>query len=521
MWPDKTAIVDGRGRPLTFSQLSACSSGTAKVLMDHGIAKGDPIGVLLHDTLESVITMFAICQIGALFVNLNSNLKTLQLTNIIRHCGINIVIAESQLLARCPRDLVRTFLVIDSGINVNTSGLNCRTQIVPITVLDYTFAHTIHNRVIETDPAAIVYTSGSTGGPKGVVFSHRNLIAGAESIVCYLGNTAVDSLLSPLPLSFSYGLSQVMASVMSGAKLVLHKPRFPGDLLRVVKQHQITGIAGVPTFWQFFLMNERSLRQSPLRHLRYITNSGSSLSIDCLNRLRALLPQTKIYLMYGMTETLRSTYLPPDEIDRGARCIGKAIPNSIVLIVRPSGEETDPGEIGELIHAGPTVAMGYWNDPLGTARTFQARHLPTGALPVAVRVVKSGDFAYRDDDGFIHFVGRQDNTVKSLGYRVSLEEIEQTFEELPYVEEAIVLTEPDLISGVQFIAAVKPKNSEDHPQVQQIHHDFGILAPNYMKPKDIRLVNMFPTTSTGKIDRRALKQMIYRKDGKRDRCIEL
>src|SRR5690606_728353 len=270
-------------------------------------------------------------------------------------------------------------------------------------------------RRIDTDIAAILYTSGSTGRPKGVVLSHRNMVCGATSVASYLENTADDRILAVLPFSFDAGLSQLTTGFSVGATVVMLDYLLPRDVVRTLAEQRITGITGVPPLWVQIV--DQEWPSEVAGSLRYLANTGGAMPSETLRRLRSLLPDTSIFLMYGLTEAFRSTYLPPSEIDRRPGSIGKAIPNAEILVLRPDGTECDPEEPGELVHRGALVAQGYWNDPERTREKF--RPLPSGepGFQHTEVAVWSGDTVKKDRDGFLYFIGRRDEMIKSSGYR--------------------------------------------------------------------------------------------------------
>jgi acyl-CoA ligase (AMP-forming) (exosortase A-associated) len=281
--------------------------------------------------------------------------------------------------------------------------------------------------VVDADMAAILYTSGSTGKPKGVVLSHRNMVTGAKSVASYLENRTSDRILAVLPFSFDYGFSQLSTSFVAGACCVLMDYLLPRDVLRAVERKSITGLAAVPPLWVQLaaLLWPASVR----KHLRYITNSGGAMPGATLAALRAALPDTKVFLMYGLTEAFRSTYLSPDQVERRPDSIGKAIPNAEILVVREDGSRCAPGEPGELVHRGSLVSLGYWNDRQKTAERFRPAPGQDPGLVLTELAVWSGDTVRTDEEGYIYFIGRRDEMIKTSGYRVS-----------PRVEEIVYAT---------------------------------------------------------------------------------
>ena len=310
---------------------------------------------------------------------------------------------------------------------------------------------------IGEDLAAILYTSGSTGSPKGVMLSHRNLLAGARIVRTYLEITGKDRILSLLPFSFDYGLNQLLTAVEQGATTVISTFRLGDEIVRDLRDHAITGLAGVPTIWAILTKAAPSLAKTPLPHLRYITNSGGRVPQETVKALREKLPDTKIYLMYGLTEAFRSTFLPPDEIDRRPTSIGKAIPECEIFIVTAEGQRAKPGEPGILVHRGPTVSLGYWNRPEDTAKVLR----PHPFIPATLggeTVCYSGDLAVEDEDGFFSFVARNDAMIKSSGYRISPTEVEESLMSTGLFQQVAVIGLPDPFAGEKVHAVATAAN---------------------------------------------------------------
>ena len=355
-------------------------------------------------------------------------------------------------------------------------------------------------RVTDSDVAAILYTSGSTGQPKGVVLSHRNLVAGAASVASYLGNSAGDRILAVLPLSFDYGLSQLTTAFLSGACAVLINHLLPRDVLTAVVAERITGLAGVPPLW----IQLAALDWPADCSLRYLTNSGGAMPRATLDQLRARLPAATPYLMYGLTEAFRSTFLPPAELDRRPESMGKAIPNAEVLVLRPDGSECAPGEPGELVHRGPLVSLGYWNDAARTAERFKPYRSPLTGLMLPEMAVWSGDTVRRDEDGFLYFISRADEMIKTSGYRVSPGEVEAVLYAQGEVAEAAALgvPHPTLGQAIVVVVAVRAGRALDEARLLAALKPH---LPNYMLPHKIVLADAgLPRNANGKIDRKLL-----------------
>jgi len=360
----------------------------------------------------------------------------------------------------------------------------------------------LHRRVVETDVGAIIYTSGSTGNPKGVVLSHRNLVAGAESIATYLENTPAEKILSVLPFSFDYGLNQLTTSLYIGATCVLMNYLFPNDILNVLEKESITGLGLIPPLWLQLLQKDWDHSRFPA--WRYLTNTGGTLPESVVRELRRRLPNTRIYLMYGLTEAFRATYLPPEEVDRRPTSIGKSIPNSEIWILNEKKGHCKPGEEGELVQRGAHVALGYWNDPEQTRERFRPNPFASPELQIDEQVVFSGDRVRTDEEGFIYFIGRRDDMIKTSGYRVSPMEIEEILYNTGFVKHAVSFGIPDKILG-QVIVAVISLSDGTRIEAKELIAACSGKLPIYMVPKEIAVWNDLPLNPNGKIDRQAVK----------------
>ena len=348
-----------------------------------------------------------------------------------------------------------------------------------------------------TDPdglAAILYTSGSTGKPKGVMLSHANLWLGAVSVAHYLGLERDDVTLAVLPLSFDYGQNQLLSTWCAGGCVVPLDYLAPRDVIKACARHGVTTLAAVPPLW--LQLVERDWPEEAVSSMRRLTNSGGALTLDLVRRLRATFPETRLFLMYGLTEAFRSTYLDPAFVDEYPTSMGKAVPFAEILVVNDQGDIAAPGEEGELVHCGPLVAQGYWLDPERTAGRF--RSAPETSY-YGGTAVWSGDRVRRDEDGRLYFVGRRDAMIKSAGYRISPQEIEDAAIATRLAEEAVALGVPDERLGQAIHLVVRGKGSEE-----ELRQALKVELPNYMQPAVIRRVEAMPLSPNGKIDRAAL-----------------
>ena len=499
--PSKVAIVDGKSEH-TYEDLSRESDALAAALQDAGVAKGERVGILMDKYWEAIVAMLAATRIGAAFVNVNPMLKPPQVRYIAEDCDIRVMIGDSSKLDDMePKTAERAFYRGEKPDSPGVSG-----ELVDLAEVLHGGDKPKNVSVSEVDLATILYTSGSTGMPKGVSTSHRNFVSGAQIVSTYLENTSDDRILSALPLNFDAGLNQFTTSLRVGATLALLRSRLPGDLLKGLRRHEITGVTGVPPLWSLLLRGSKSIEEEPLTRLRYIANTGGRIPQANLDELRRLLEPsgTKIYLMYGLTEAFRSTYLPPEEIDRGTECIGKAIPDTQIMVINKQGEECAPGEVGELVHRGPTVAMGYWGKEEATRKAYRPNPLAPPELLDVERVVYSGDQVRRDEEGFLYFVGREDAMIKSQGYRMSPEEIENLLIGSGLVHEACAFGVPDPNVGHQVMAVVSLKNGGDEDVLEEIREYTVKNGPPYMVPKEIIVRDELPKTPSGKIDRKGI-----------------
>jgi acyl-CoA synthetase (AMP-forming)/AMP-acid ligase II len=358
---------------------------------------------------------------------------------------------------------------------------------------------------ISKDLGAILYTSGSTGKPKGVMLSHANIIAGSSIVSTYLGITASERILAVLPFSFDAGLNQLMTAFQQGATCILINFIFGREIVQALLKEHVTGLAGVPTLWSLLTQPNSGLDKQPLASLRYITNTGGAMPQPVLAILRKSLSTTKVFLMYGLTEAFRSTYLPPEELDRRPTSMGKAIPDTEILVLNEHGERCKPGEIGELVHRGPTVSLGYWGRPEDTARVLRSNPSLPPEMGDCEKVCYSGDLVKMDEDGFLYFVGRRDTMIKSSGFRISPTEVEEALFSSKKLRGAAVIGIPDEILGQTIKAFVVPRDGEPLDTDALLAH-CGEKLPRYMIPKAIEVLQELPKTSSGKVDYPTLRR---------------
>jgi acyl-CoA ligase (AMP-forming) (exosortase A-associated) len=498
-----------RGEALLYTDVQDLTLRTAAGLRALGIARGDRVVIFVPNRPEVVEVALACSRIGAIFIPVSPMLRGRQLTHILRDSGAATLVVSDALLSYAQPSIadaldVVNIVLVDSKQQPKLVRPNLRYS--RIEDLRSCQPAPIDPAPIDRDLAAILYTSGSTGRAKGVMISHHNLVSGAVSVSQYLENTPDDRLLAALPLSFDYGLSQITTAFHVGACATLTSFSMPAATVQEAAAEKITGLAGVPTMWAYLAAAEWPAKARD--SLRYITNSGGALTPTLIRSLRSRLPATRVFCMYGLTEAFRSTYLDPDQIDQRQGSIGKAIPNQEILVLRPDGSRCDPGEVGELIHRGSLVAQGYWNNSEATAKRFRPvpDWLPTASA--GELAVWSGDLARTDADGYLYFVTRADQLIKTSGYRVSPTEIEDIVSEVTGVIENAALGMPDELLGQKIVVAVAGSVTGAEDLIERIRRHCRLHLPPYMAPADIHVLEQLPRNANGKPDRGALAKWI-------------
>jgi len=502
-YPQNPALSYGSST-ITYEALWREARAVGAGLADLGLARGERVGVFLEKRIETVAAFFGISAADGIFVPINPLLRPEQVAFVLADCDVRVLITSTDRLAQlgeavkaCPA-LEHIVLVDDASVS---TGLRAK-----VSAWREVFRQAPGQRAIGTtidhDLAAILYTSGSTGRPKGVVLSHRNLIVGAESVSSYLKNTQDDVILAALPLSFDAGLSQVTTGFRVGAHVVLMNYLVAQDVPRLCARHGVTGITAVPPLW--IQLAEARWPEEVGARLRYFANTGGRMPRPLLDRLRGLFPNAAPYLMYGLTEAFRSTYLDPDEVDRRPDSIGKAIPDAEILVVKPDGSPCGPDEEGELVHRGALVAQGYWNDPERTAERF--RPVPGRDEPwrAPERAVFSGDIVRRDAEGFLYYVGRRDEMIKTSGYRISPTEIEEAAYRTHLVGDAVAMGIDDERLGQRVVLVASPINGAPL-NIEALLAEMKRQLPLYMVPSRVITREAIPRSANGKFDRVLLR----------------
>lgn len=498
-----------RGADLSYGRLRELSRRTAAGLEALGLKRGERLAIFLGNRPEAIELALACSRIGAIFIPLSPMLRARQLAHVLADSGAKVLVTSESLLhlaLQSAADAVHLRAIVLVDAVELPKPIRPELPFVLVDDLRSYDPLTHLAGVIDNDAAAILYTSGSTGRSKGVVTSHRNLVSGASIVAQYLGNVAEDRLLAALPLSFDYGLSQVTTAFHVGACAVLTGFSLPAATIQEIAAERITGLAGVPTMWAHLAAAEWPA--GSCEHLRYITNSGGALTPALVRTLRSRLRTTRLYCMYGLTEAFRSTYLEPEELERRTGSIGRAIPNQEVFVVRADGSRCAPDEVGELVHRGSLVTLGYWNDPRTTEERF--RPVPawiTNAAPWE-RAVWSGDLARADAEGFLYFVSRADQLIKTSGYRVSPTEIEEVIAEVPGVIDSVAVGLPDAVLGQKIALALVASPARAQEVADAVRRHCRMHLPAYMSPGEIHVVENLPRNTNNKADRPAIASML-------------
>ncbi|TGX44750.1 acyl-CoA ligase (AMP-forming), exosortase A system-associated [Sphingomonas naasensis] len=474
---DAVALEDRAGT-LTYAGLEAGVGELAHRLAAHGLAAGDRVASWLPKTRTACLMPLAAPRAGLVHVPINPVLKRAQVAHILADSGARVLVTqEARIAALEPGDVPAGCRIVTEEELISDDRLGPS----------------------NADPAAlaaILYTSGSTGRPKGVMLSHANLWLGAIAVAHYLQIGSEDRVLGVLPLSFDYGQNQLLSTWAAGGRVIPLDYLTARDVVKAVERHEVTSLAGVPPLWVQLL--EADWPAETAIRLRRLTNSGGALTPRLVRGLRARFPNAALYPMYGLTEAFRSTYLDPALVDARPESIGRAIPFAEILVVRPDGTRAAPDEPGELVHAGPLVAQGYWHDAERTAQRF--RPAPEFATSTGM-AVWSGDTVVEDGEGLLRFVGRDDEMIKSAGNRISPTEIEDAVLSGGEVAEAAAFGVPDERLGQAIVVVARGDGSREAELRTRLRREL----PSFLQPARYDWRAELPRNANGKLDRTALR----------------
>ena len=493
-YPGKIALVEGQRR-CSYRDLDEQVTRFAEVLRARGMQRGDRVVICTENSVETVVAIFGTLRAGGVFSPVNPTTKADKLAFIIGNCRAEVLVTQTRLLDQA-RDAVaqspsiRTCIIVDGEAPADLPGavgLESAAGETPPALPSF-------DPGIDIDLAMLIYTSGSTGFPKGVMMTHRNIVHAATSISTYLRNTPDDIILSVLSMSFDYGLYQVLMTIKLGMTLIVEKAFvFPQVVLNKLIQEKVTGLPLVPTI-AAILLQLQILKPGMFPNLRYITNTAAALPPAHIQRLQELFPTTLIFSMYGLTECKRCTYLEPEQLAAHPSSVGKAIPNSEAWVVNEQGQPCKPGDVGELVIRGGHVMQGYWENQEATDRVLKPGRYPWE------KVLYTGDLFRTDQEGYLYFVGRKDDIIKSRGEKVAPKEVENVLYMLEGIREAAVIGVPDPILGMAIKAVVVLADGSAIDAQQVIRHCAGHLE-DFMVPKTVEFRSELPKTSTGKIRR--------------------
>ncbi|MFF5781843.1 AMP-binding protein [Streptomyces virginiae] len=483
---DAPAVIDGPD-VLTYRQLANRAHHVAGHLAAR-LPAGSRIALLLPRSADAVTAYFAAHLAGLVPLFIHDQLRPRQIAHIVDHSEAGLALTNSRLAPRLQGALPQERIL------------------TPEDLMQAPAAAPTTPSTIGKDLAGLIYTSGSTGTAKGVMLSHDNLLSGARIVADYLGLTREDRTLALMPFSFDYGLNQILATFHAGGAVVIQRSPFAPDISRTLLDYEVTGLAGVPSLWNDLLHPNSPFTTTRYPSLRYLTNTGGPLTPTTIRTLRSAHPQLALFAMYGLTEAFRSTYLDPARIDSKPTSVGQAIPGCHVDVLDENGMTCPPGTVGEIVHRGPTVTLGYWRDPDTTALVFRPR---AGLRPPWTEpVVHSGDLGYTDADGDLYITGRRDELTKIHGIRVTPAEIEAGIAAAGLTAGVVALIVPDPggLADASVLVAVEPNGPSF--TLDALSAYCSAELPPHMRPRHIEVVDSLPRTPHGKPDRNHILSLL-------------
>ena len=481
---DRVAIR-ARGQNTTFAALERRAGTLQRAFRDAGLRRGDRCAIFVREPVDAAAAFLAALANGSIGINVNELYRPRQIEHVLRNAGAAVLVASADALEQLPRKLIT-----DARVLV-TDSVTHADEFAPAAVGP-------------REPAQITYTSGSTGQPKGVLMTHAALWAGVRIVAGYLGLRADDRIASLLPFSFVYGFNQLTTALYTGAMLVVERSTLANEIVATLRRERVSVVAAVPPLWQQ-LLGISAFRDQRLDDIRIMTSAGGRLPPAVVRDLRGAQPQAQLFLMYGLTEVFRSTYLPPTDVDANPESIGRAIPESTVYVVRENGELASPGEVGELVHGGPTMGEGYYRDPEATARVFRPNPFLRSGDEGPAQVVYSGDLVRRDAAGLLYHIGRRDRMIKSLGFRISPDEISDVILASGQVADAAIVTEPDPVRGERIVACIVLR---ERGTLEALTRFCRLELPRHMQPARFVVVAAIPRNASGKHDLLALREQV-------------
>lgn len=495
--PEKGAITC-RGRTVTYRELEQDSNAMAHALQRRGVERGDRVVVFADNSIEVAVAFFGVLKAGAVVSIVNPLTKTDKLAYLLNDCRARALVTDAHLASVLRPAVAQS----PSVAAVIASGAMDGAGLPGFTAWEAALSEGDRGappsrRTIDIDLAALIYTSGSTGDPKGVMLTHRNMITAGVSISTYLGMREDDVVLEIMPFAFDYGLYQLIMAVRVGARLVVERSfAFPAQVLKVMVEQGVTFFPGVPTV--FSVLGEMDLSLWDLSKVRAVTNTAAALHRKHILSLQRIFPTARIFSMYGLTECKRVSYVPPEELDRKIDSVGIPIPNTEFWIVDEAGNRLPPGQVGQLVVRGATVMRGYWEKPEQTAEK-----LKPGPLP-GEQVLWTGDLCRMDEEGYLFFVGRMDDVIKSRGEKVAPKEVEAALLAVSGVREVAVVGVADELLG-QAVKAFVVLEEGVTLSPKELQRECQGRLENFMVPKYVEIVASLPRTDTGKIKKTGLR----------------
>jgi long-chain acyl-CoA synthetase len=492
--PNKVALIC-EGQRLTYGQIEQMANRMANALAGLGVRRGDRVGIYMNNSVELVVAIFAILKAGGVFVVINHTTKRDKLQYILKNCRATALFSEARLDLNGVVDATDPDLSSLKGVILCGQGA---AEFSSARIPSQTFESALgqfpvarpRRQNIDRDLACLIYTSGTTGDPKGVMSDHSNVVFAAGAIVEYLGNVESDIVINVLPLSFDYGLYQLLMVFKFGGTLVLEKSfTYPAAILKKMEQEKVTGFPGVPTVYAILLPMD--LSAFDLSSLRYFSNTAAALPVHHILEIRKKFPHATLFSMYGLTETKRTLFLPPAELDRRPGSVGIPIPGTEAWLEDDTGRRLGPGEVGELVVRGRHVMRGYWEAPEATAKRYRPSSVPGEYL------CYTNDLFRYDEEGFFYFVSRKDDIIKSRGEKVAPKEVETVLYSIPGVQGAAVIGVPDPVLG-QAVKAFIVTTDKELTEKKVLAFCRSHME-DYMVPKSVEFRETLPTTSSGKI----------------------
>jgi amino acid adenylation domain-containing protein len=501
--PAKEALIAGANR-FTYRQLNRAANRFAHALREGGVTYGDRVAIMMDNSAEAVISMWGALKAGATFLIINPTTKTRKVTYILNNCRAAALVTKvaklkiiGDAITAAP-SLTSVFLAGESSATDPPPAESSPAFLSWARAVEWQPAEAPELSSIDIDLAALIYTSGTTGSPKGVMLSHRNILSASTSITTYLENVEEDIILSVLPLSFDYGLYQAIMAAQFGGTLVLEKSfAYPFRVLELLIKEKATGFPVVPTM-AAILLELSDLDPAAYDHVRYLSSTAAALHVNHIRGLQAIFRNADIYSMYGLTECKRVSYLPPEDLDRKPTSVGKGMPNEQVYLVDENDKVIrEAGVVGELVVRGANVMQGYWELPEETTRM-----LKPGIHPWE-KVLYTGDLFKQDEEGYLYFVSRKDDIIKSRGEKVSPKEVEAVLCGIDGVVESAVVGIADPVLGEAIKAYVVLKRGSTITEKEILAHCRRNLE-DFMVPKYVQPVEALPKTSSGKITKKHL-----------------